>query len=75
MDYYQQSFHTISDQDKLKFMLFPFQLELNLTSIRNNKKLQKNMLSKRIQIIHFLMDYVIATNRFKEKLNTTYFTF
>ena len=72
---YEKSFHSISDEDKLKFILFPFQSELNMTSIRNNKQLQMDLLTKRIQVIHCLMNYVSATNRFTEEMHTEYFTF
>ena len=74
-NHYQDSFQVLIDQDKLRFLLFPFQDELNDASIRNNKKLQKDMLNKRIRIIRCLMNFVNSTNRFNEYVDKSYFTF
>ena len=73
--HYNQSFNSRNNEDKLRFLLFPFQDELNMASIKNDKASQNELLLERINVIHCLMNYINLSNRFKEGVDKTYFTF
>ncbi len=75
-NYYNNSFMDLDYDEKLKFILFPFQEELNKFEIKRDKQKKEQLLNLRMNILQSFTNYIINTQRFKDAYyRNTYFTF
>ena len=75
-DCYDISFYELNKNEKLKFVLYPFQDEFKDKQIHSDDTYKKQLINLRIQVIKIIMNYIEQTERFKDEYcYNTYFTF
>ncbi len=60
----KRKFCQLSNVEKFKFMIFPFQEELNNDEVKHDKEKLMGFVEKRLLVLREFCSYVAATNRF-----------
>ncbi len=66
------NFDIITNEEKLKLILFPFNEELKDEKIKRDINKKNELIEKRIKILNLLFDYCVYSGRFDELFNYKY---